>query len=173
MVSCRGWDWLSMREDSFPPHPPPSHHLHWVKRASQDRAGPPNQSVQSLPVSSWNAAAPANYSKEDGRGHHRVIKRLQERPLHSKGPQSPEQIQSALALLEECTGMSLLFRWTHRYLYKVTDYMSLPWMFTGIEGECLCLRKSTTSSLVFPALIWRQFRWQQSTKSCVSPLYSP
>nr|XP_057908316.1 endoplasmic reticulum mannosyl-oligosaccharide 1,2-alpha-mannosidase isoform X1 [Doryrhamphus excisus] len=45
-------------------------------------------------------------------------------------------------------------------------------MFTGVGGEWMRLRKSTTSSLVFPVLIWRQFRWHQSTKSCVSPLYS-
>ena len=34
-------------------HPLPlSPHLHWVKRVSQDRVGPPAQSVHSLPVSS-------------------------------------------------------------------------------------------------------------------------
>ena len=79
------------------PHPPLSLHLHWVKQVSQDRA---EQSVQSLSVSNWNAAAQANDSKEDGRCHHRVIKSLQECPLHSKRPQSPEQIQSALAHLK-------------------------------------------------------------------------
>ena len=157
-------------------HPPLSHHLHWVKRVSQDRAGPPNQSLQSLPVSSWNAAAPANYYKEDGRCHHRVIKSLQERPLHSKGPQSPEQIQSALALHKECTGMigpvqfivqvnTQVLIWGH-WLHVPSLDIQRYW------GECLRLRKSTTSSLVFPALIWRQFCWHQSTRSCVSPLYS-
>ncbi|KAI3371773.1 hypothetical protein L3Q82_024329 [Scortum barcoo] len=33
--------------------------------------------------------------------------------------------------------------------------MSIPWMLTGAGGEWLRLRKSTTSSLVLPALIWR------------------
>ena len=51
---------------------PLSHHFHWVKHPRTE-LGCPHQSVQSLPVSSWNADAPANYSKEDGR--------LQERPL--------------------------------------------------------------------------------------------
>uniref|UniRef100_A0A4W6FV62 non-specific serine/threonine protein kinase n=1 Tax=Lates calcarifer TaxID=8187 RepID=A0A4W6FV62_LATCA len=38
----------------------------------------------------------------------------------------------------------------------VTISMSLPWMFTGVGGGgCLLLRKSTTNSLVFPALIWK------------------
>ncbi|CAB1444408.1 unnamed protein product [Pleuronectes platessa] len=46
----------------LPHHPPLSHHLHWVKLVSQDQAGP-DQSVLSLPVSSGNAAAPANYSE--------------------------------------------------------------------------------------------------------------
>uniref|UniRef100_A0A4W6FW32 non-specific serine/threonine protein kinase n=1 Tax=Lates calcarifer TaxID=8187 RepID=A0A4W6FW32_LATCA len=39
---------------------------------------------------------------------------------------------------------------------NVTISMSLPWMFTGVGGGgCLLLRKSTTNSLVFPALIWK------------------
>uniref|UniRef100_A0A669CNV5 Ca2+-dependent activator protein for secretion a n=2 Tax=Oreochromis niloticus TaxID=8128 RepID=A0A669CNV5_ORENI len=37
---------------------------------------------------------------------------------------------------------------------------------------CLCLRKSTTSFLVFLVLIWRKFSWHQSTKPWVSSLYS-
>ena len=32
-------------------HPLLSHHPHWAKRVSQDRAGSPNQSIQPLPVS--------------------------------------------------------------------------------------------------------------------------
>uniref|UniRef100_A0A4W6FW46 non-specific serine/threonine protein kinase n=1 Tax=Lates calcarifer TaxID=8187 RepID=A0A4W6FW46_LATCA len=41
-------------------------------------------------------------------------------------------------------------------LKYVTISMSLPWMFTGVGGGgCLLLRKSTTNSLVFPALIWK------------------
>ena len=45
--------------------------------------------------------------------------------------------------------------------------MSVPWMFACVQSW-LCLRKSTTSSLVFLALSWRWFRWHQSTKSKVS-----
>ena len=76
-------DWLS----SVPPHP--------QSQTSQDRAGPPHQSVQSLPVSSWNAAAPANYSKEDGRCHHR----------HKKSSGAPPVVQKTSVCSGQGTGM--------------------------------------------------------------------
>ena len=45
----------------------------------------------------------------------------------------------------------------------------IPVSCTCVQG-CLCLQKSTTSSLVFPALSRRWFRWHQSTKSLISSL---
>ena len=61
-------------------------------------------------------------------------------------------LKSALAWLVQS---SLLLRWTPRYLYEVPDSMSLPWMFTGIEGECLHLpdHKVLHQSSVFPVVL--------------------
>ena len=42
--------------------------------------------------------------------------------------------------------------------------MSVPWVFTCVQG-LLCLWKSTSISLVFPALSWRWICWHQFTKS--------
>lgn len=35
--------------------------------------------------------------------------------------------------------------------------MSFPWMFSGVRQEWACLWKSTSSSQLFPGLIWRRF----------------
>ena len=99
-------------------HPPLSNYLHWVKGISQDRAGPPHQPVQSLPVSSWNAAAPAKYSKEYGRCHH----------SHKSSSGAPPVVQKTAVSWADLLGpflnsalawsvqSSLLFWWTPRHL---------------------------------------------------------
>ena len=76
-------------------HPPPSYYLHWAEGASQDRVGLLDKFIKSLPVSRWDAAPPADHSLKNGWCHHSVIEGLQECPLHSKRPLSPEQIESA------------------------------------------------------------------------------
>lgn len=53
----------------------------------------PGRSVQSLPVSSPDAAAPADHHTEDGCCHHIVSKGPQERPLQSNRPKSPRASQ--------------------------------------------------------------------------------
>ena len=49
------------------------HHLHWVKRASQDGAGLLHTFVMSSSICCWDAAAPADYSIENGWCHHRAL----------------------------------------------------------------------------------------------------
>ena len=71
-------------------HPALFHHLHWCKRASQDGAGLLDKFIKSPPVCCQDAAAPADYSIENGWCHHRVIERCQECPLHPKGPELPQ-----------------------------------------------------------------------------------
>ena len=97
-----------------------SHHLHWVKRASQDGAGLLDKFIKSPPVCCWDAAAPADFSIENGWCHHRVIESSQECPLHSKGPELPKQMESALKFIVRCWMWSvqsgLLFMWTPRHL---------------------------------------------------------
>ena len=80
-------------------HPALSHHLHWVKRASQDGAGLLDKFFKSPPVCSLDAAAPADDAIENGWCHHRVIERSKEYPLLSKGPELPQQMESALTFL--------------------------------------------------------------------------
>ncbi|KAI4903791.1 hypothetical protein NFI96_028861 [Prochilodus magdalenae] len=74
------------------PHSPVSHHLHWVKRTPQDRAGLLDDSVQPLPVSGGDAAASADHSIKDGCCHHSIVEGPQERPQHSKRPESPQEV---------------------------------------------------------------------------------
>ena len=52
-------------------HPALSHHLHWVKRASQDGAGLLSKFIKSPPACCRDAAATADYSIENGWCHHR------------------------------------------------------------------------------------------------------
>ena len=47
-------------------HPALSHHLHWVKRGSQDGAGLLYKFIKSLPVCCRDAAAPEDYSIANG-----------------------------------------------------------------------------------------------------------
>ena len=90
---------------SFSYVPPPS----TGSRVSQDGAGPPNQSIQSLPVSSLNSSAVANNSKEDGR----CKNRSSGAPPLLPRPNSPEEILSSLALLIKCCGMICLVQFIH------------------------------------------------------------
>ena len=71
-------------------HPALSHHLHWVERASQDEAGLLDKFIESHSCCQ-DAAAPADYSIENGWCHHRVIDCCQECSLHSKGPEVLQQ----------------------------------------------------------------------------------
>lgn len=58
-------------------HPAFSHHLQWVKKASQDGAGLLDKFIISLPTCCQDAAAaPADYTIENGPIHHRVIGKL-------------------------------------------------------------------------------------------------
>ena len=66
--------------------------------ASQDGAGLLDKFIMSPPACCRDAAAPADYSIEDGWCHHRVLERSQECPLRSKGPECPQQMESALTL---------------------------------------------------------------------------
>lgn len=61
-----GSDVLSIRDDSLAIILLSPTNSAGSRRASQDRAGLFNQSVQSPPVSSGDAAAPAHRSVEDG-----------------------------------------------------------------------------------------------------------
>ena len=49
-----------------------------------------------------DAAAPVDYSTENGWCHHRVTESCQECPLHSKGPELPQQMECALTFLLCC-----------------------------------------------------------------------
>lgn len=68
------------------------------RRAAQDRAAV---------LASWFRAvcAAADHSIVDRRGYHRTIKRLQQRPAHSKRPQSPQKVE---ATGPSCRGSVLL-----------------------------------------------------------------
>lgn len=48
--------------------------------------------------------------------------------------------------------------------------MSVPWLLAGVGGECLHRRKSTTSSLASPALIWR---WSTPNHKSLGQLWGP
>ena len=95
-VTCRRWDSFTSSDDSLSIILLSPTHLHWVKRASQDGAGLLEKLIKSPPASCWDAAAPADYAIENGWCHHRVIGRSQGCPLHPKGPELPQQMESAL-----------------------------------------------------------------------------
>ena len=148
---------------------------------------PPALDQESIPGWNWHssykfiksptaccrdAAAPADYSIENGWCHHRVIERSQECQLHSKGPEIPQQMKSALTLLVCCCSVispgQFIVHVNSQVLVRC-HHLNVCSQYVCVQG-CLCLRKSTTSSLVFPALSWRWFRWHQSTKSWISSL---
>ena len=132
-----------------------------------------NKFIQSLPTRCLDAAAPADYFIENGWCHHRVIERSQEFPLHSKGSELPQQMESALTFLICCCSVISLVQFivqvNSQALERCHHPNVCPWMFTCVQG-CLCRPKSTISFLVLPLLSWRWFCWHQSTKSWISSL---
>ena len=65
-VTCRGVGLHHQQCGQLVHHPALSHHLHWFKRASKDRAGLLDKFIQSLPTCCRGAADPADNSTENG-----------------------------------------------------------------------------------------------------------
>ena len=130
IVACRGVGLLHQQLCQLVHHPALSHRLHWVKRPSQDGAGHLDKFIQSFPTCCRGAAAPADHFIENGWCHHGDIERGQEWPLHCKGPELPQQMESALTfLICRCSVISPV--------QHVTITMSAPWMFTCVHGANL------------------------------------
>ena len=104
-------------------HPALSYHLHWVKRASQGGAGLLDKFIKSPPVCCWDAAAPADYSIENGWCHHRVIERVQECPLHSKGTELLNLEESKVN--ESCKGHHNNLFMLHHSIWGSDNW--IPW----------------------------------------------
>ena len=69
----------------FGQHPPLTHLLNGLEGTVQDRAGLPDQPVQSLPVSFSATTAPADHCIQQCGCHHSVIKSSEQGPAHPKG----------------------------------------------------------------------------------------
>ena len=163
-VSLRGWDVLSITDDSFA----------IVLRSpttSTGSRGHPRTQLAFLPVMLCLLSAVKLPSTPAD-------------PLEVGWCHQPKQVLGSSLCIPE--GRSLQ---TYRVCSSISNNVDLivssvqfmmirrtpdvTWMFSALGGECLHLRKSSNPSLVFPALIWRRLGWHPSTKQWVSSLSSP
>ena len=109
-----------------------------VQGGTQHRAGLLDHFVKALPVSSCDAVAPADHSiAANGWCHNRVRKGPQVWGLHIKGPESSQQVESAVAFLVKwCLSRLvkyLLLSWTPRYLLGGTCRNPPPALWSSLD----------------------------------------
>lgn len=115
---------LHQKQWKFSNHPPLSHHLHWVKWASQDKTGLLNQFIKSLLVN--DRAVPADHSIEN-HWYHSSCK-----SSALKVPELPQQVESPPTFLMKCSSVvsPVLFIVQVGSQVRCHNYISIPWMST-------------------------------------------
>ena len=119
-------------------------------------AGLPDKFIKSRPTGSRYAAAPADYAIDHDWCHHKVIESCQECPLHSKGSELPQQMESALTIHIVQVNSQILLR-CHHLNGRSMDVHLCAGLSVPVEIHC--------QFFGLPALSWRWFRWHQSTNS--------
>lgn len=123
---------------------------------AHNRAGWSDQFVQPRCVPLGCAAPSLHHSVKEDACYHRLVKHPEKFLADIKRPQSPQEVQPALALPVQAADVSFSVKFVVQphaeALVGVHDSTSTPWIRTG-HALCLDFPKSMTSSFVLEMLV--------------------
>src|SRR4029434_2989923 len=98
------WWVVNIVQDGQQPTQGPSlrHRCEAVQFGAHNSSRLPHQPVQSPRILLLNAASPTHHSIKEDAGNHRLVKHAQEFVADIEGPQSPQEVETALTLLVDC-----------------------------------------------------------------------